>query len=50
MKDVKKSLFASVMSLLLCFSMLLGTTWAYFTDEVTSANNKIVAGNLKVDL
>lgn len=48
--STKKALFTSVLSLLLCFSMLLGTTFAWFTDSVTSANNVIVAGNLDVEL
>jgi predicted ribosomally synthesized peptide with SipW-like signal peptide len=30
--------------------MLLGTTFAWFTDSVTSANNVITAGNLDVNL
>ena len=30
--------------------MLIGTTFAWFTDEVKSVNNKIVAGTLKIDL
>ena len=50
MKQTKKSLLMSVVSLMLCFTMLIGTTWAWFTDSVTSAGNKIQAGNLKVDL
>ena len=49
-KSTKKALLASAVSLILCFSMLLGTTYAWFTDSVTSTNNKIVAGNLDVDL
>ena len=49
-KSTKKALLASAVSLILCFSMLLGTTYAWFTDSVTSAGNKIVAGTLEVDL
>lgn len=49
-KTTKRALLASAVSLILCFSMLLGTTYAWFTDSVTSTNNKIVAGNLEVDL
>ena len=49
-KSTKKALLASAVSLILCFSMLLGTTYAWFTDSVTSANNKIQAGMLEVDL
>jgi predicted ribosomally synthesized peptide with SipW-like signal peptide len=48
--STKRSLFASVIALMLCFSMLLGTTFAWFTDTVTSEGNKIQAGTLKVDL
>ena len=49
-QNTKHSLVMSVISLLLCFSMLLGTTFAWFTDSVTSTGNKIQAGSLKVDL
>lgn len=49
-KSTKKALLLSVLSLLLCCSMLIGTTFAWFTDSVTSGNNKIVAGNLDVKL
>ncbi len=49
-KSTKRALLASIMALLLCFTMLLGTTFAWFTDSVTSATNKIVAGNLDVEL
>ena len=49
-KRTKKALWMSVLSLLLCFSMLLGTTYAWFTDSVTSANNVIQSGNLDVEL
>ena len=50
MKTTKRALFSSVMALILCFSMLVGTTFAWFTDEVKSDVNKIVAGNLDVDV
>ena len=46
----KRALLFSVLSLVLCMSMFVGTTYAWFTDSVTSANNKIIAGNRKVDL
>lgn len=49
-KNTKRALLASVLSVLLCVAMLLGSTWAWFTDTVTSGNNKIVAGNLDVEL
>ena len=50
MKSTKRSLFASVLALILCVCMLIGTTWAWFTDEVQSGVNQIVAGNLDVEL
>ena len=49
-RTTKRALLSSVMALLLCFTMLLGTTFAWFTDSAVSANNKITAGTLDVDL
>lgn len=49
-KNTKTSLISSVAALLLCFAMLLGTTFAWFTDLVTSAGNTIQSGSLKIDL
>ncbi len=49
-KATKRALGSSVLALFLCFAMLLGTTFAWFTDSVTSANNIITAGNLDVEL
>ena len=49
-KSTKRALFSSVVALILCFSMLLGTTFAWFTDSVTSGANVIQAGTLDVDL
>lgn len=49
-KSTKRTLLASVLSLVLCITMLIGTTFAWFTDTATSNNNKIVAGNLDVQL
>ena len=46
----KRSLLTSVIALTLCFAMLLGTTFAWFTDSVTSTGNKIQSGTLKIDL
>ena len=48
-KTTKSALLTSSISLLLCFAMLLGTTFAWFTDSVTSANNIIKSGNLDVE-
>ncbi len=49
-KTTKKALFTSMMSLLLCFTMLMGTTFAWFTDSVKSTNNIIKSGNLDIDV
>ncbi len=49
-KTTKRALLFSVLSLLLCASMLVGSTFAWFTDSVTAGKNKIVAGNLDVEL
>ena len=49
-KSTKHALIMSVMALFLCFTMLIGTTFAWFTDSVTSSGNKIMSGSLKVDL
>ncbi len=49
-KLAKRALISSAVALILCFSMLLGTTYAWFTDSVVSNNNIITAGNLDIDL
>ena len=46
----RNALFTSILSLLLCVSMLVGTTFAWFTDEVVSGLNTIQAGNLDIAL
>ena len=46
----KRALIASIFSLVLCASMLIGTTFAWFTDSVTSGKNTIVAGNLDIEV
>lgn len=49
-RSTKRALLLSALSLLMCVSMLIGSTFAWFTDSVTSGRNKIVAGNLDVVL
>ena len=49
-KTTKRALMMSVVSLFLCFTMLLGTTYAWFTDSGTSSGNKIMAGTLDIKL
>ena len=48
--SLKRALMFSTLSLLLCASMLVGTTYAWFTDSVSSTNNIIKSGNLDVAL
>ena len=49
-RSTKRALLLSALSLLMCVSMLIGSTFAWFTDSVTSAGNKIQAGTLDIDL
>ena len=49
-KQTKSALFSSVVVLLLCFTMLLGATFAWFTDNASSSVNKIQAGTLDIQL
>ena len=49
-RSTKSALISSVIALLLCFTMLLGTTFAWFTDSVTSAGNIIQSGTLDVEM
>ena len=46
----KKALLSSAFALVLSVAMLIGTTFAWFTDTASTAVNKIVSGNLKVDI
>ena len=50
MKSVKRNLFTSAIALLLCVSMLVGTTFAWFTDSVTTGKNIIQSGNLDIEM
>ena len=49
-KSTKRALLTSVMALLLCFTMLLGTTYAWFTDSATSSSNVIKSGTLDIKM
>ena len=49
-KSVKGALAASIMAIMLCVVMLVGTTFAWFTDTAASGVNKIQAGNLGIEL
>jgi len=49
-KVTKKALASSLLALMLCVSMLLGTTYAWFTDSVVSGGNIIKSGTLDVEM
>ena len=46
----KKALRGSFFALFLCIVLLIGTTFAWFTDTASTGVNKIQAGNLDVEL
>ena len=47
-KSTKRSLLMSALALVMCLSMFVGSTFAWFTDSVTSSNNIIKSGTLDV--
>ena len=49
-KSTKRALLGSVMAMVLCLAMLVGATFAWFTDTTSTGVNKIQAGNLDVAL
>lgn len=49
-KNTKRAMLASVLSMLMCTAMLVGSTFAWFTDSAATNVNKVQAGTLDVDL
>ena len=49
-RATKRALLTSIMALVMCVVMLVGTTFAWFTDTASTGVNKIQAGNLDVEL
>ncbi len=49
-KTTKRALLASILSLVICLSMLASTTFAWFTDSASTGVGNIVAGTLDIDL
>ncbi|MBO5223560.1 MAG: leucine-rich repeat protein [Clostridia bacterium] len=47
-KSFKTALVMAILSIVVCLSMFAGTTFAWFTDSVTSTNNVIQSGTLKI--
>ena len=49
-KSTKRALLGSIMAMVLCLAMLVGATFAWFTDTASTGVNKIQAGNLDVEI
>ena len=49
-KSTKRALLSSAFAILICVAMLVGTTFAWFTDTASTGVNKIQAGNLNIEL
>ena len=49
-KSTKRALLGSVVAMVLCLAMLVGATFAWFTDTASTGVNKIQAGKLDVAL
>ena len=49
-KSTKRALLTSVLALLMCVTMLIGATFAWFTDSASTGVNKITSGNLHVEI
>mgnify|MGYP000649322873 FL=1 len=49
-KSTKRALISSTLAILMCVAMLIGTTFAWFTDTASTGVNKIQAGNLDIEL
>ena len=50
MENKRSNVLISILLIVLCLSVCVGLTYAYFTDSAKSNGNKIQAGNLKLDL
>lgn len=48
--QVRKALLISELSTMMCLAMLLGTTFAWFTDTAATSVNTVNSGNLKLEL
>ena len=49
-KSTKRALLGSVVAMVLCLAMLVGATFAWFTDTASTGVNKIQAGNLDIEI
>ncbi len=49
-KSTKRALISSALAILMCVAMLISTTFAWFTDTASTGVNKIVSGNLDIEV
>ena len=49
-RSTKRALLTSALAIVACVAMLIGSTFAWFTDTASTGVNKIQAGNLDVKL
>ena len=49
-KTTKRALISSLLMLAICFTTLVGTTFAWFTDSASSTGNTIKTGKLDIEL
>jgi len=50
MRNTRNSIITSIIALVLCISMLFGTTFAWFTDMAVSNDNVVQSGNLDAEM
>lgn len=48
MIKTRKSMYTAGFALLVCIALLMGTTFAWFTDSISNKGNKIQAGNMDI--
>ena len=49
-RTMKATVIKSGLALLMCLSMFIGSTFAWFTDQVSSATNIIQSGSLDIEM
>ena len=49
-KSIKRAILLSILCLVMCICVLIGSTFAWFTDSVISGKNVIKSGNLDMHL
>lgn len=49
-QSTMRALLTGVLAVLICLTMLVGATFAWFTASVTSGRNRIISGNLDMEL